>query len=241
MKRFFWLCLLLILCFSSGCTTNNESKSIEELLIEKKEQEEIKEPTENHDNIIAEDEEFVSVWPEELPKSEMNGVVVKEERPIGFNYEVSPGVWTTKFNYESMYLYDFPDPELYFRKYGNSMVEKFRAIHFYYAKEIEKADGTTELCGISREEFKSFIDVLKEAGYTDNSNQTETSYYCERYGVGISVVLSNEFPWGDQDPRLPFYTDYDSCFIQIQVIDPDYVMDIEAIKAEEYRKWLEEH
>lgn len=93
---------------------------------------------------------------------------------------------------------------------------------------------------VTAEEFKEYVDAVKAVGYDENSVETETSYYGEQYGVCVSIILGNEFPWTDEDYRLNAYkSQFDDCYIRIQLVDPDYVFELVKIKNEEYRRWYE--
>ena len=236
--------LLSLIACVSGCSEENKTDEIDTLLQTKAEDEQpmIKDEqpiTEENDE--GRDDVFVSVWPDELPETNFNGEITRRGRPVQFNYEIEPGYWTSEWLYSSMYLYDFPDPAQFFHRFGYSAVLDINAIHFYYNNVIEEDGSLPVHIDITKEEFASYIEKVKEAGYTDNSRQTETSYYCEKYGVGITIVLAKDFPWVDEDPRLEFFGDSDSIYVQLQLIDPDYVMDLEQIKAEEYNNWLAKH
>ncbi|MBQ6051978.1 MAG: hypothetical protein IJL30_01675 [Clostridia bacterium] len=229
------LSFIFLICLTCSCSTDTKPSEIENLLSDKK----VSETNSNTPDVIHDDNVFVSVWPDELPETNFNGEITRRGRPVQFNYEIEPGYWTSEWLYSSMYLYDFPDPAQFFHRFGYSAVLDINAIHFYYNNVIEEDGSLPVHIDITKEEFASYIEKVKEAGYTDNSRQTETSYYCEKYGVGITIVLAKDFPWVDEDPRLEFFGDSDSIYIQLQLIDPDYVMDLEQIKAEEYQKWLE--
>lgn len=236
--------LLSIIFCGSGCSNENNTEDLDTLLQTKDDDSKLSSDEQQtiEDN-TGENDVFVSVWPDEFPVAEMNGHVFNDGRPIAFYYEISPGQWTAEYKYESMYLYDFPNPEPYFHQFGHTFIntEEKKIIYFKYDKLLEE-DGIDKKGAISKEEFDSFISAVIEAGYTDNSERTEKTYYCEKYGVGITIVLTNDFPFADDDPRLrPFPTAVDCCYVKLQLIDPDYVMNLEQIKAEEYRKWLEKH
>ena len=232
--------LFFIICLFCGCNSDDNPKDIEDLLNRKAQD------TVVTDEEIAEDtslnDEFLSVWPDELPESYMNGVHVYDGRPVTFYTEVKLGEWVGEWYYSSMYLYDFPDPEPDFHKFGTAFLYEKKEVIFKYNKQKEDEFGEYVTEEISGEDFDAFIDALTEAGYTDNAERTETTYYCEKYGVGITIVLSNDFPFVEDDPKFhPYPTPVDCCYVKLQLIDPDYVMDLEQIKAEEYRKWLEKH
>ena len=227
------LSFILLLSVCSGCSPSEQPvQDIDNLFQEKTDSENENEAEPENDSVSKEN--FVSVWPDEVPVS--NGP--DELRPIIFLIEINPGEWVGEYGYDSMYLYDFPDPEQFFHRFGRSFVRDKNVIHFYYDQSIEKEDGTDEITDITQDEFRSFIEVLNEAGYNENSEQTETSYYCEKYGIGIQIVLSKDFPWVEDDERLVYHTSHDACYVRLQLIDPEYEMDLEAIKAEEYNRWL---
>jgi hypothetical protein len=236
--------LLSIAACISGCSDENNTEELDTLLQTKDdnskgssdEQQTIEDNTEESDDDI-----FVSVWPDELPKNEISEFSPDGGRPIQYKIEAEPGKWTVDFDYTSMYLYDFPDPEPVFHNFGNAFVHDIKAIYFKYDK-LTSADGIDKKVAISRDDFDSFINAVIEAGYTDNSERTERTYYCEKYGVGITIALADVFPFADDDDRLRAYpTEADCCYVKLQLIDPDYVMDLEQIKAEEYQKWIEKH
>ena len=234
--------LLSVTAYISGCSAENKTEELDELLQQKAEDEQpmIKdEQPITEENAEGRDDVFVSVWPDELPKNEISEFSPDGGRPIQYKIEAEPGKWTVDFDYTSMYLYDFPDPEPVFHNFGNAFVHDIKAIYFKYDK-LTSADGIDKQVAISREDFDSFINAVIEAGYTDNSERTERTYYCEKYGVGITIALADVFPFADDDDRLRAYpTEADCCYVKLQLIDPDYVMDLEQIKAEEYQKWLE--
>ena len=173
------LSFILLLSVCSGCSPSEQPvQDIDNLLQEKTDSENENEAEPENDSVSKDD--FVSVWPDELPVSNRPDGL----RPIGFEIEISPGRWTTEFKYESMYLYDFPDPlECFDYKCRSSFVDAVKAIYFAYRNEDENGQDRD----ISVEEFKEFVDVVKKYGYTDNSVETETSYYCEKYGVGVVI------------------------------------------------------
>ena len=235
--------LLSIIFCGSGCSNENNTEDLDTLLQTKDddskgssdEQQTIKDNTEESDDDI-----FVSVWPDELPKNETSEMFPDSGRPIQYWIEIEPGKWTPDYDYTSMYLYDFPDPVPYFNQFGRSFLLEKKIIIFKYSKLSRTDDGIDETVAITKEDFDLFIDNLIAADYTDNSERTETTYYCEKYGVGITIVLADVFPFADDDEKLrAFPTGVDCCYVRLQVIDPDYVMDLEQIKAEEYQKWLE--
>ncbi|MBR5721196.1 MAG: hypothetical protein IKX78_01790, partial [Clostridia bacterium] len=165
-------------------------------------------------------------------------------RPVTFNVEIEPGKWAAEFYYSSMYLYDFPDPEPDFHKFGNTFInaDEKKIIYFKYDKLKKSDEGADVREDISREDFDSFINAVIEAGYTDKFERTETTYYCVKYGVGITIALADVFPFADDDEKLRAYpTEVDCCYVKLQLIDPDYEMNLEEIKAAEYQKWLENH
>ncbi|MBQ6051975.1 MAG: hypothetical protein IJL30_01660 [Clostridia bacterium] len=233
--------LLSIIFCGSGCSNENNTEDLDTLLQTKDDGSKglFDEQQIIEDN-PGENDVFVSVWPDEFPVAEMNGHVFNDGRPIAFYYEISPGQWTADFKYESMYLYDFPDPVPYFNQFGRSFLLEKKIIIFKYNKLSRTDDGIDETVAITKEDFDLFIDNLIAADYTDNSERTETTYYCEKYGVGITIALADVFPFADDDEKLrAFPTGVDCCYVKLQLIDPDYVMDLEQIKAEEYQKWLE--
>ncbi len=233
--------LLSIIFCGSGCSNENNTEDLDTLLQTKDDGSKglFDEQQIIEDNPV-ENDVFVSVWPDELPESYMNGVHVYDGRPVTFYTEVKPGEWVGEWYYSSMYLYDFPDPEPYFHNFGKSFLDEKKIIIFKYDKIKTSEDGIDEKDAISKEDFDLFIDNLILAGYTDNSERTETTYYCEKYGVGITIVLADVFPFADDDEKLrAFPTGVDCCYVRLQLIDPDYEMDLEELKAEEYRKWLE--
>ena len=235
--------LLSVTAYISGCSEENKTDEIDTLLQTKAEDEQpmIKDEqpiTEENDE--CRDDVFVSVWPDELPKNEISEFSPDDGRPIQYKIEVEPGKWTVDFDYTSMYLYDFPDPEPVFHNFGNAFVHDIKAIYFKYDKLKKSEDGADVKEEISREDFDSFINAVIEAGYTDKGERTEKTYYCEKYGVGITIALADVFPFADDYEKLRAYpTEVDCCYVKLQLIDPDYVMDLEQIKAEEYQKWLE--
>jgi len=234
------LSFILLLCVCSGCSPVEQPvQDIDTLLQGKTDSENENEAEPENDSVLKDD--FVSVWPDELPTMIYNESRHDGVRPIEFQTEINPGEWISEFTYESMYLYDFPDPEQFFHRFGRSFVLDKKVLHFYYDQIIEKEDGSEERTDITQDEFRSFVEVLKEAGYDENSVQTEFSYYCEKYGVGIWIVLAKDFPWIKDDERLAYRASNDVCYVRLQLIDPEYEMDLEAIKAEEYKRWLESH
>ncbi len=233
-----FISLIWALCFFCSCSSDNTPTDIEKLLQDKETVTVIGNEATSEQTVL--NDEFVSVWPDELPKNETSEMFPDSGRPIQFWIEIEPGVWTVYYDYTSMYLYDFPDPEPYFHNFGKSFLDEKKIIIFKYDKIKTSEDGIDEKDAISKDDFDLFIDNLILAGYTDNSERTETTYYCEKYGVGITIVLTNEFPFVEDDPKLhPYVTAVDCCYVRLQLIDPDYVMDLEQIKAEEYQKWLE--
>lgn len=234
------LLTLYVLFCTAGCSPDEEPMDLDDLLKMKEISSE--ENTTEETETSADTGEFVSVWPDELPLNPDSSSI----RPIQYMIEINPGEWTTVWDYTSMYLYDFPDPEPVFHQWGHSLLNEanMKAIYFKYSKleKMEDESEDTEDVSLTNDDFKWFIDTIIAAGYTENSERTETSYYCEKYGVGITVILSDVFPFTEDDSRFRAYNPQrDCCYVRLQLIDQDYEMDLEAIKAEEYRKWLESH
>ena len=169
-------------------------------------------------------ESFVSLWPDELPDGD------RAERLSRCNFS-KISAWL-----RALFLYDFPDPEDYFNRM--SQATYIGAIDTFYLNMRNSDENYCEK-SVTIEEFKEYIDAVKAVGYDENSVETETSYYCEKFGVSVSIVLGNEFPWADDDYRLRAdKSQFTDCHIRVQLIDPDYVFDLDAIKAEEYNRWL---
>ncbi len=124
MKKTIFTLITLIwaLCFFCSCSSDYNPTDIENLLREKKSDTVIS-SEENTEQILLNDE-FVSVWPDELPKNETSEMFPDSGRPIQFWIEIEPGVWTVYYDYTSMYLYDFPDPEPYFHNFGKSFLDE---------------------------------------------------------------------------------------------------------------------
>ena len=233
-----FISLIWALCFFCSCSSDNTPTDIKKLLQDKETVTVIGNEATTEQTVL--NDEFVSVWPDELPKNKTNEMFPDSGRPIQYWIEIEPGKWTPDYDYTSMYLYDFPDPVPYFNQFGRSFLLEKKIIIFKYSKLSRTDDGIDETVAITKEDFDLFIDNLIAADYTDNSERTETTYYCEKYGVGITIVLADVFPFADDDEKLrAFPTGVDCCYVRLQVIDPDYVMDLEQIKAEEYQKWLE--
>ena len=173
------------------------------------------------------DGHFVSLWPDELPDENRSDLLS------------SFGSLSVSKSLNNLFLFDFPKPEDYFKCQSQSTyVGVIDTIYYAY----QNVDENNYDVSLSPEEFKEYVDAVKAAGYTDAAIETETSYYCEKYGVSVSIVLGNEFPWADDDYRLRAdKSQFTDCHIRVQLIDPDYEFDLDAIKAEEYQRWLDSY
>ncbi|MBQ4627571.1 MAG: hypothetical protein IJB44_00685, partial [Clostridia bacterium] len=170
-------------------------------------------------------ENFVSLWPNELPDGD------RAERLSRCNFS-KISAWL-----RALFLYDFPDPEDYFNRM--SQATYIGAIDTFYLN-MRNSDENHYDKSVTAEEFKEYVDAVKAVGYNENCVETETSYYGEQYGVSVSIILGNEFPWADDDYRLRAdKSQFTDCHIRVQLIDPDYVFDLDAIKEEEYQRWLD--
>jgi len=95
---------------------------------------------------------------------------------------------------------------------------------------------------VTNEQFDGYVSWLQKAGYTNDELIPDSdSYHCEKYGVSIDLELAYEFPWSGEDERIHVPKNGKvNVYIRIELIDPDYQFDLEAIKAEEYERYLEE-
>lgn len=168
-------------------------------------------------------ENFVSVWPDELPDED------RAERLSRCNGDTASS-WL-----RSLFLFDFPDPEKYFDHMSQrTYVGAIDTIYF----ALRNTDENNYDRSVTVEEYKEYVDAVKAVGYNENCVETETSYYGEQYGVSVSIIFGNEFPWTDDDYRLRAYkSQFTDCYIRVQLIDPDYVLNLVQIKNEEYRRY----
>lgn len=171
------------------------------------------------------DGHFVSLWPDELPDGD-------RAENLSHNKKSTSAAWL-----RALFLFDFPDPDDYFDcMTQRTYVGAIDTIYFVYHNSDENHYDKS----VTAEEFKEYIDAVKAVGYDENSVETETSYYCEKFGVSVSIVLGNEFPWADDDYRLRAdKSQFTDCHIRVQLIDPDYAFDLVAIKNEEFKRWHE--
>ncbi|MBO5036250.1 MAG: hypothetical protein J6D42_04135 [Clostridia bacterium] len=171
------------------------------------------------------DGHFVSFWPDELSEEDRAELLSRNKGDTASGW------------LRALFLYDFPDPEDYFDCVTQrTYVGAIDTIYF----ALRNTDENLYDKSVTAEEFKEYIDAVKAVGYNEKSVETETSYYCEKFGVSVSIILGNEFPWADDDYRLRAdKSQFTDCYIRVQLIDPDYVFDLEAIKAEEYQRWLD--
>ena len=117
--------LLSVTAYISGCSEENKTDEIDTLLQTKAEDEQLMIKDEQpitEENDEGRDDEFVSVWPDELPKNKTNEMFPDSGRPIQYWIEIEPGKWTPDYDYTSMYLYDFPVPVPYFNQFGRSFL-----------------------------------------------------------------------------------------------------------------------
>ena len=179
-------------------------------------------------------DEFVSLWPDELPD---------EKRPVYVFYGKGPKGQLTQddvsFTHLNFFLYDFPDPALYFPiAGGNKTFIAEKGSLYFLCCFSEDSD-------VTQEQFDGYVSWLQKAGYTNDEVIPDlNSYHCERYGVSIDLELTDVFPWTDDDEKLEIFrhtkTSHKVVYMKFQMIDNEYQLDLEVIKTEEYERYLEE-